>query len=208
MRLLSYLTSCWGFTENRDKMTTQLILLPTRVRFTIYERFQRNIRHDSCYECCDWLSLFHTFGTTSRQVRKCREKTPVTGNLKRSGVSSRTGAPTPVYNNWSNLSQKLHKKLKKFDQKEASLAPPPRNRQQIYVELFNHFGSVSQNLIQMCAKFHYRPPTKLREGNIFTGVCLSMRRGRVSLVSGPLWGVGYVWPHVLSGPMSFWRGAG
>ena len=32
MRLLNYLTSCWVFTENRDKMTTQLMILLTRVR--------------------------------------------------------------------------------------------------------------------------------------------------------------------------------
>ena len=32
---------------------------------------------------------------------------------------------------------------------------------------------------------HYRPPTKLREGNVFTGVCSSGRGGgRISLVPG------------------------
>ena len=36
-------------------------------------------------------------------------------------------------------------------------------------------------------KFSYRPPTKLREGNAFTGVCLSTG------------GVGYPWYQVLSG---------
>ena len=48
---------------------------------------------------------------------------------------------------------------------------------------------------------HYRPPMKLREGNVFTGV-------RVSLVPGPFPGP---WSHVLSWgkvslvPCPFWR---
>ena len=46
---------------------------------------------------------------------------------------------------------------------------------------------------------HYRPPAKLREDNVFTGVCLFMKRGRVSLVPGPYQGVGYLWSHVPSG---------
>ena len=64
----------------------------------------------------------------------------------------------------------------------------------------------------------YRPPTKLREGNVFTGVCLFTGRGRVSvapgsfLVPGPMTflELGYLWFHVpwgwsISGPMSLLR---
>ena len=64
------------------------------------------------------------------------------------------------------------------------------------------------NRTTLCAKWlkvrwsRYRPPTKLREGNVFRGVCLStgvylwshvLSRGWVSLVPGPLGrGGGYV----------------
>ena len=45
----------------------------------------------------------------------------------------------------------------------------------------------------------YRPPTKLQEGNIFTGVILSMGWGaRIFLVRGPFYWVGYLWSHVRS----------
>ena len=46
----------------------------------------------------------------------------------------------------------------------------------------------------------YRPPTKLREANVFTGVCHSVHSGRggISLVRGPFQGVGYFWSHVPS----------
>ena len=54
-----------------------------------------------------------------------------------------------------------------------------------------------------------RPPTKLRKGNVFTGICLSTGggylwsyvpsgRGWVGLVSGVFWG-GYAWYQVPSG---------
>ena len=36
----------------------------------------------------------------------------------------------------------------------------------------------------------YCPPTKLGEGNVFTGVCHSVHRGWISVVPGPFWGVG------------------
>ena len=35
----------------------------------------------------------------------------------------------------------------------------------------------------MCERHHYRPPTKLREGNVFTPVCHSFQGGR----GPPLW---------------------
>ena len=45
---------------------------------------------------------------------------------------------------------------------------------------------------------YYRPPTKLRKGDVFTGVYLSSGRwGRVSLVAGPF---------LVPGPMSFLGG--
>ena len=54
----------------------------------------------------------------------------------------------------------------------------------------------------------YRPPTKLGEGNIFTGVCHSVHKGGIgyhwsqvpswSLVPCPFGGVGYLWSHVPS----------
>ena len=39
---------------------------------------------------------------------------------------------------------------------------------------------------------YYRPPTKLREGNVFTGVCHSVHggRGTVYLIPGPFVGGG------------------
>ena len=41
---------------------------------------------------------------------------------------------------------------------------------------------------------YYRPPTKLREGNAFTGVCHSVHGGGEAwLVPGPFFGGGYVW---------------
>ena len=40
----------------------------------------------------------------------------------------------------------------------------------------------------------YRPPTKLLEGNVFTGVRHTIHRGnRLSLVPGPFWGVSRGW---------------
>ena len=49
-------------------------------------------------------------------------------------------------------------------------------------------------------KAHCRPPTKWPEGNVFTGVCLSIgKEGRVSLVPG-LFGEG----SVSLVPCSFW----
>ena len=81
MQLLNYLTSCWAFTENRDKMTTQLMIPLTRVRLAIYDRVQRNIKHDFCYGCCDWLIyVLNIWDDIFRQVRKRHEKTPVNGN--------------------------------------------------------------------------------------------------------------------------------
>ena len=45
-------------------------------------------------------------------------------------------------------------------------------------------------LIAVIFKRNYRLPTKLLEGNVFTGVCLSVRGGDgwVCLVPGPFWG--------------------
>ena len=79
--------------------------------------------------------------------------------------------------------------------------------------------------------FHYRPSTKLGEGNVFTGVCHSVRgwvgrgylgyqvpsRGWVSLVPRPFWGYlwyqvpsrdGYAWSQVPSGGDGYVHGVG
>ena len=56
--------------------------------------------------------------------------------------------------------------------------------------------------------FYYRPPTKLREGKVFTGVCLSTRWGGVS---GPMSfpGVGgYLWYQVPSVGGGYFHGQG
>ena len=56
----------------------------------------------------------------------------------------------------------------------------------------------------------YRPPTKLREGNVFTGVCLS--KGGVYMMSLPVWLPGVIFPLgggevcLLEGGSTYWRG--
>ena len=50
---------------------------------------------------------------------------------------------------------------------------------------------------------HYRPQTKLRQGNVFIGVCLST--GGISGSVSLLWG-GYLWYHVPSGGIQVSRG--
>ena len=69
-----------------------------------------------------------------------------------------------------------------------------------------HLCTAGESPIPSC----YRPATKLREGNVFTGVCHSVGGGvmgvwaRISLVPGPFLVtcpfrvVGYLWSHVLS----------
>ena len=56
------------------------------------------------------------------------------------------------------------------------------------------FSMWSQSTMTSLNNVNYRPPTKLQEGNVFTGVYLSTGRGRVSLVPCPF---------LVPGPMSF-----
>ena len=51
--------------------------------------------------------------------------------------------------------------------------------------------------------YFYRPQTKLREGNVFTGVCDSVHGG--CLVPGGVWsGGGGIWSWGVSGPGGAW----
>ena len=67
-----------------------------------------------------------------------------------------------------------------------------RSLQKINTEL----NMVAENPDLMVCTINYRPQGKLRQGNVFTGVCQSTG-SRVSLVLGSFWG----W--VMSGPISF-----
>ena len=83
---------------------------------------------------------------------------------------------------------------------ESSRQMPPMYIE--FVDLLNEAAVLNGKTLSC---YHHRPQTKLLEGNVFTGVCLCIG-GRVSLVPGPFWGIGYLWFHVLSGVVGYLGG--
>ena len=90
---------------------------------------------------------------------------------------------------FSDFCRKLHQNKNKIGPREGAgvistpLDPP--------IDLSPSSGTIGQlfsntSEVQKC---NYCPPTKLRECNVFTGVCLSMG-GQVSLVTSPFRGGG------------------
>ena len=60
----------------------------------------------------------------------------------------------------------------------------------IQIKLLPHSHTFKTKIEYFFRAFYYRHQTKLREGNVFTGVCLFMLKGLVSLVPCPFPGGG------------------